>query len=133
MERAGFGAVISDPRDRHWTQAESIALSVTVLTRLVLIPMDMVEYLFEQLSEFGGCVLRFHPCSNSGEFPLVGSKSQKVLIVDALWSFAIDRGVQLEQEQVLSERYCLMLWIASSKVAILVGRSTSMGTSVVSG
>ena len=30
-------------------------------------------------------------------------------------------------------RYCQMLWIAFSKVAILVGRSTSIGASVVSG
>lgn len=33
----------------------------------------------------------------------------------------------------VNKRYCQMLWIACSKVAILVGRSTSMGTSVISG
>jgi len=37
------------------------------------------------------------------------------------------------KEEGTHRRYCQMLWIASSKVAILVGRSTSMGTSVVSG
>ena len=42
-------------------------------------------------------------------------------------------GTQQSESPNLSKRYCQMLWIASSKVAILVGRSTSMGTSIVSG
>jgi len=45
-------------------------------------------------------------------------------------------GILTEDEQEWNwvlERYCQMLWIALSKVAILMGRSTGIGASVVSG
>jgi len=47
----------------------------------------------------------------------------------------LSRGIARTELNAYNDalRYCQMLWIASSKVAILVGRSTSMGTSVVSG
>jgi hypothetical protein len=77
-----------------------MALSVMVLTMFFLIPMDIVEYLLEQLSELGRRVLRFHSCSCGSEFPLVGSKRQKVLVVNALWPLAIHRGAQLEVDKV---------------------------------
>jgi hypothetical protein len=59
-----------------------------------------MENLFQHSGELFGGILRSGPPRGRGELSSIGMKREKVLIMHALRTFAIDRRIELEKDQV---------------------------------